>query len=358
MSFKSMIRQASPIVTALLVSTNGWADQIVMKNGDKVTGSVVKKDAKTVTIKTDNFGIVTLDWEKVTSVIVDTPINVVLSDGKTVHGTIATAGENVEVTAAGAKQSVPATEIVTLRNGAEQTAYERMLKPHFRDLWIFAGNIGLAGTSGNAKTTSFITPISGSRVTNTDKTTIYFNFIKASADVNGISSPTAQAVRGGWAYNRNLKPRLFVNTFNDYEYDKFQSLDLRAVFGGGLGYIAWKAERGRLDLLGGGDYNREKFDPGKPKIPEIRNSAEAYWGDDFTYKLSSRASLYQNYRMFNNLSNSGNYRQNFDAGISAKLTKFLTWNAAFGDRFLSNPSPGRKKNDILYTTGLGFTFAK
>ncbi len=358
MSFKFKIRQGLPMVLVLLTSTCIWADQIVMKNGDKVTGSVVKKDAKTVTIKTDNFGVVTLDWEKVASVNVDTPINVVLGDGKTVQGTLATAGEKVEVTGAGAKQAVAPADIVTLRNSVEQAAYERLLKPRFKDLWIFAGNIGLAGTSGNAKTTSFITPISGTRVTNTDKTTIYFNFIKASADVNGVNSPTAQAVRGGWAYNRNLKPRLFVNTFNDYEYDKFQSLDLRAVFGGGLGYIAWKAERGRLDLLGGADYNHEKFDPGKPALPFSRNSAEAFWGDDFNYKLNSRASLFQNYRMFNNLSDTGTYRQNFDAGISAKLTKYLTWNAAFGDRYLSKPSPGRLKNDILYTTGLGFTYAK
>jgi hypothetical protein len=28
------------------------------------------------------------------------------------------------------------------------------------------------------------------------------------------------------------------------------------------------------------------------------------------------------------------------------------------DRYLSNVVPGRKSNDLLYSTGLGFTFAR
>ena len=36
-----------------------WGDQIVLKNGDRVTGSIIKKDGKSLTIKTDHFGVVT-----------------------------------------------------------------------------------------------------------------------------------------------------------------------------------------------------------------------------------------------------------------------------------------------------------
>jgi len=46
-------------------------------------------------------------------------------------------------------------------------------------------------------------------------------------------STTAQAIRGGWSQSRNIHPRMFVNLFNDWEYDKFQNLDLRFVLGGG-----------------------------------------------------------------------------------------------------------------------------
>lgn len=335
-----------------------FADQIVMKNGDKVTGSIVKKDAKTLTIKTEFFGVVTLPWESVTSVTADKPLTIVLPGDKAVQGTLATAGEKVEVDAAGSKQTVAPADIQILRNADEQKAYERLLHPPFSDLWVVTGAINIAGTAGNAKTSTFTTPFKAARVTNHDKTTAYFNFVKASALVNNLSAETAKAVRGGWGYSRNLKPRLFWDFFNDYEYDKFQALDLRVVIGSGFGYAAWKGERGRLDLLGGLAWNREKFDPRPARQPFTRNAAEAYWGDDFTYKLNSRTSFYQNYRMFNNLTRTGEYRQNFDLGMAVQLTKWLVWNAAFSDRYLSNPVPGRKKNDLLYTTGFGFALSR
>ena len=89
-----------------------------------------------------------------------------------------------------------------------------------------------------------------------------------------------------------MSSRFFVNGFNDYDYDRFQNLDLRFVLGGGLGYMAWKGERGRLDILGGGAYNREKFSPVAPDPPFSRNSGEAYFGDDFTYKLNTMTEVH------------------------------------------------------------------
>ena len=346
------------------------ADQVVMRNGDRVSGALVKKDAKTLTIKSEFFGLVTLPWDQVETVKADTPITVQLPGSATMQGTLATTGDKVEVIAGGDKRQVAPADIVALRNADEQKAYERLLAPRLADLWAGTATIGWAGTSGNAKTATFSTGMNAARVTNTDKLFVYFNSIRASATVNTTNAQTAQAVRGGWGYNRNLTPRIFYNGFNDWEYDKFQTLDLRMVFGSGLGANVWKGERGRFDLLGGLAYNREKFDPRQfipandPRLtnpataPFTRNGAEAYWGDDFTYKLNARTSLFQGFRMFNNVQKSERWRMNFDAGASTQLTKWLTWNVSISDRFLNLPVPGRKKNDFLYTTGFGISFAR
>lgn len=341
-----------------LLGSIASADQVVMKNGDKVSGSFVKKDAKTLTIKSEFFGVVTLPWDQIDSVKADTPINVVLPNNQTVKGTLASAGDKVEVGAGADKRTVAPADIVALRNADEQRAYERLLAPRLGDLWAGTANVGWTGTRGNAKTATWATSLNGARITNTDKLFLYFNSIRASATVNNASAQTAQAVRGGWGYNRNLKPRIFFTGFNDWEYDKFQNLDLRTVIGGGLGANVWKAERGRFDLVGGLAYNREKFDPIRPAQPFVRNGAEAYWGDDFNYKLNARTSLFQGFRMFNNLKVGERWRMNFDAGASTQLTKWLNWNLAISDRFLNLPVAGRKKNDFLYTTGFGISFAR
>ncbi len=342
---------------SLGISLLSFADQIQMKNGDRVTGTIIKKDATSLTIKTALFGTVTLPWSEVDSVKADTPLIVVLPDGRTVKATLATSEGKVEVAASSGTQTVAPKDIVAMRDAAEQKSYERLLNPGWGDLWAGTATVGWAGTRGNARTATFTSNMGAARVTNRDKVSVYFNAIRASALLRSGNEKTAQAVRGGWGYNRNVSKRMFVNTFNDWEYDRFQNLDLRSVLGGGLGYMAWKGEKGRLDLVGGAAWNREKFDPA-PQPTFVRNSAEAYWGDDLTYKLNSRTSLYQSFRMFNNLTNTGAYRVNFDAGARMQLLKWLTWNVSASDRYLSNPVTGRLNNDFLYTTGFGISFAR
>jgi putative salt-induced outer membrane protein YdiY len=336
-----------------LALNTAWADQVALKNGDRVTGSIIKKDGKNITIKTDHFGVVTTAWDQVESVHADKPLNVVLPDGRTVQGTIATTNGKVEVATKDKKLSLSPADVTTIRDDAEQRVYDRLQQPGWGQLWAGTGSVGFAGTSGNAKTLTFTTGINAARITNTDKTSLYFNTIKASALVNGKNADTAEAVRGGVGYDHNLTSRLFLNVFNDYEYDKFQNLDLRFVLGGGLGFHAIKTERSRLDLLGGLDFNRSSY-----STPLTRKSAELYWGDEYALKLGGATSLVQSFRMFNDLTNTGTYRMNCDIGAFTKVSKWLIWNVSLSDRYLNHPAPGRKTNDFLYTTGLGITFAR
>jgi hypothetical protein len=347
-------------LAAILIA--GWlpaialADQIVMKDGDRITGNIIKKDAQTVTMQSKNFGTVTLKWDDIATVTTDQPLNVVLAGG-TVKANIQTQDGRIQIAEPGGPQNVAPGEIVALRNDAEQRAYDRFLHPGLLDLWAITGSFNLAGTKGNAKTSTVTTPINFLRASNTSRTTAYFNSIAAQALVNGVNAQTARAVRGGWGYSRNLTKAVLANAFNDYEYDKFQSLDLRVVIGAGMGYQFWNADAGRMALVAGGAYNRERFGPAT--IPYfIRKSGEAYWGDDFNYKMNTRTSLVQDFRMFNDLSDTGQYRMNFDVNVVTQLTKWMNWNISLSDRYLSNPALGRKPNDLLYTTGLGFTFTR
>lgn len=332
------------------------ADQIVMKDGDRITGNIIKKDMQTVTMQSKNFGTVTLKWDDIATVNTDQPLNVVLS-GETVKANIQTQDGRIQIAAPGGPQNVAPSDIVALRNDAEQRVYDRLLHPTLLDLWAITGSLNLAGTKGNAKTSTVTTPMNFLRASNTSRTNAYFNSIAATALVNGVNAQTARAVRGGWGYSRNLTRELLANGFNDYEYDKFQSLDLRVVIGAGLGYQFWNADAGRMALVAGGAWDRQRFSPAT--IPSfVRRSAEAFWGDDFNYKLNTRTSLVQTFRMFNDLSDTGQYRMNFDVNLVTQLTKWMNWNISLSDRYLSNPALDRKRNDLLYTTGLGFTFTR
>ena len=337
------------VLAAALLAVLAQADQVIMKNGDRVTGAIVKKDAAKLTIKSVHFGIVILPWDQIDSLKSDKPLTVVLPQNKAIEGPITTNGLTTQVAN---NQTVATKDIVALRDADEQKAYLRLLRPKLTDLWGMTGNIGFAGTSGNARTHTLTVPLNFVRATNNDKITASFNLIRSAATINGTPLQTASAIRGGWAYNRNLAPKLFVSTVNNYEHDRFQNLDLRAIVGGGLGAHALKAERGFIDFTAGGDYNHEAF------VNQTRTLGELYWGDNIGWKLNKKLSLTQSYRMFNNLSDTGAFRQNADFAMSVTVSKHFTWNASTSDRYLTNPQPGFRRNDFLYSTGLGFKFAR
>jgi hypothetical protein len=65
----------------------------------------------------------------------------------------------------------------------------------------------------------------------------------------------------------------------------------------------------------------------------------------------------QNLYFYPNLSQTGEYRGTFNLGLITKMNKWLGWQNSFGDIYVSNPPAGKKKNDLLLSTGLNFSFA-
>ena len=339
-----------------------FADQVTLVNGDRVTGKITKKQDDSLSIKSDLLGEVTVKWKDVANLTVEAPVTVVLPADKTVKGTVATAGDKVVVKTPSGTEEAPLAAVGAMRNDAEQRRFERFRNPPWTDLWAGYADFSIANASGNARTLTMATAFNAARATNKDKTSLYFNQIFSRGLLNRQLVDTASAVRGGWQYNHIVSKRMFWNVFNDYEYDRFQSLDLRVVAGGGLGLNVFKRERSQLDVVGGGSWNRESYatqirvDNGVPKFD--RSSGEIYWGDDYLWKMNTISSLKQSFRMFNNLANPGEYRANFDLGIEARMWKALSWQITFSDRYITNPAPGRKTNDLLISSGIRYTFSR
>jgi hypothetical protein len=326
---------------------------VVLKNGDTISGSIVKKDGGKLTIKSEFLGEVSMPWTAVQSVRSDEPLTVELPGDERAVGKISTTGETLQVATAAAVRSAPLAQVGDVRNPAEQRTWERLQHPGILELWTGYFDLGLALARGNARTDTLTSNFNATRVTRKDKLTLTYSQIRSSARINNVSSETASAIRGGWSYNRDLTPRLFVTTLNDYEHDRFQGLDLRFVIGGGFGFNAIKKPDTTLALIGAADYSRENFIAGIH-----RNSAELNFGDDFTHKFSPTTNMFQSFRMFPNLSNSGEYRVNFDMGAVTALKKWLGWHVTASDRYLSNPIFGRQRNDLILSTGLRVSFAK
>lgn len=341
------------IVLSTFLAAAVRADQVVLTNGDTITGAVVKKDGAKLTLKSEFLGEVTVPWSAVKSLKSDQELFVGLPGGQSASGKVSTSGTALEVAAPSGARSVPLADVADIRNPAEQHNWERLQHPNLMELWTGHFDVGLAMARGNARTDTLTSAFDASRITLHDKISLHFDEIYGTARVNGVTSTIASAERGNWTYNRNLNPRLFVSTLNEYDHDGFQGLDLRMVAGGGMGYNAIKNGKTTLGLLAGGDYEHEAF------IGSVsRNSAEFNAGDDFLYKISSASSLTQSLRIFPNLTRTGEYRLAFDLSAVTVLKKWMAWHVTVSDSFLSDPLFGRQRNDMVLSTGLRVSFAR
>jgi putative salt-induced outer membrane protein YdiY len=361
-----------------LFAMSAMADQITLKNGDRLTGTVVKSDAKTLLIKTEFAGDVNVQWEAVSGIVSSQPLHLALKDGQTIVGTVSTAENKFEVaTKETGAVSASKDAVVAVRNDAEQKAYddqvERLRHPRLTDFWSGLLDTGLSDTRGNSESLTFSMAAKAARVTDSDKITSYTNVIYSRSLVNGVTSTTAHDIRGGVRGELNVSAKTFVFAFTDLEYDAFQHLDLRNVLGGGFGYHAIKTKNTNFDIFGGGSFNQEYFaaysvvttnpTPPPPTITTTvasvtRKSGEAVIGESFNTKVNGRTTLGETFLFFPNVSSTGNYRVQFDISASTKLKNWLGWQVSYSDRYITNPPTGLKGNDQLLSTGLRLTFGK
>src|SRR5512135_182075 len=132
--------------TLLLCACSLWADQVTLTNGDRITGSILRSDTKTLVVKTDNAGEVTLKWDSITAISAPGPLYIGLSDGQTLVGSVETMNGKFNVTTQTAGVVATSKESIQfIRNGEEQAKAQAEID-HFRnprlvDLWV--GNLDL-----------------------------------------------------------------------------------------------------------------------------------------------------------------------------------------------------------------------
>jgi putative salt-induced outer membrane protein YdiY len=336
------------VILTLLFSAPAVADQLSLKNGDKLTGKIVKSDGKAVVIETEYAGTITIVWDSVTSITSDGPLYMTLADGRTITGVVSTTGEQIEVRSDGAAPvATPKATIAALRSPSEQAEYERLQDPGLFEQWTGRLSAALGLTRGNSDTTNIALGFGASRSTPRDKIAASPAPLHPPDSPDGDSRTPSNAIRGGLRYDYNFTERWFGYGFTSLEHNELQDLDLRLTLGGGLGYHAIRGERTQLDIFGGAAWNKEWFG-----TVDDRSSAEGLAGQSLAVKLGSRSTVTEQFVYFANLSDTGEYRLNFDTTMSTAITERIGSQHTVSNRFLSNPPPGFERNDLIVTTGV------
>jgi hypothetical protein len=343
-----------------------FADQITLKNGDRLTGKIVKSDGKILVLKTESAGDVTIKFDAVQQISTDQDLHVELKDGRTAVGPVTTTDGKIEVaTKSGGTVEAPKDDIALIRGDAEQAAYDKSLHPGLLHGWNGGINVGFALARGNSQTENLAVAFNVTHPTLHDKITMYTSSIYTKNDL-ATPSTVANVAQGGIRYDRDIKPRLFAFLGADFMSDALQGLNLRSVGSVGLGFHAIKNDRTILDFLGGGNFTDENYTetvnlnppPATATLKVVHNFAGLTLGEELTHKLGASTVVTQKLGFFPNLTDTGQYRGGFDFGTVTKINKWLGWQNQFGDIYVSNPPPGKKKNDVIFTTGLNISFTR
>lgn len=346
------------LILIFFLSSAVFADQIVMENGDRLTGKIVRKDGDSVTIQTELAGTVKIKWSSVVRIVSEEPLTLTLDDGKVVEGKFEDEEGKIKVEIEEKKKmTVEKKAVKVVRTIEDQKKYEieqrRIEVSKLTDFWSGTVDVGFSMTSGNSDTRTFSAGLRGVRETRKNKFTVYANALQIKDTSNNNRKITAQSVWTGARHDVDLNRKWFAFGSGDFEYNKPQKLNLRAVLGGGLGYHAVRKDRINFDVTSGVTNNYENFSTGIR-----RNSAELLFGEELKFKINSRVRLTERAVFYPNLSRMGDIRALFDASVQTDINSWLGWHLTVGNRFNSRPVDRTERNDFLLSTGIRFSFGK
>jgi putative salt-induced outer membrane protein YdiY len=328
------------------------ADTVMLKNGDRLTGTAVKLEGGKLTFKTAYADSIAIAWDQVASVTMSQALMLTTPKGTLSVTSVERSEAGLTVVTPAGPATLDPANVTVLRTPADQKAYEASLNPSWARAWAGAVNVSLALARGNSDTATFGAGFTGTRATRTDKTLLYANTLY-SKNAHAVPSTSANTTAGGLRYDHNLNPKVFGFGTGDFSTNALQNLDLRSIIGGGIGWHPIKAPKQTLDILGGLVWTHETYSP-----TPTNSFAALDLGEQYTRKLRAGCVFTEQAYLYPDLSQTGQYQLSVDSTFSTRLGKRFNWQTTFSDRYTSFPPAGTLSNDVILTTGLGLTLAR
>ena len=236
-----MLRHFFRTFTLLLaLAAPAAADELQLRNGDRLTGDVVSLTAGALSFKTPH-GTLTIPWAEVTALTSTQTLRVTVGTNEPTNVTgLTVANGQVTLTPGG---TVPLADIVSFG-------------PVVPAITITGGaSAGIIQTTGNTDVNSLRLDADAAVRQNANRYT-------ASAALNraeDLGIETSDNWTTSLNYDRFLTEKLFVNANGIFTNDRFRDLDLRTALGAGLGYQFFDTARVKLTANGGLGWVDENF---------------------------------------------------------------------------------------------------
>jgi putative salt-induced outer membrane protein YdiY len=213
------------------------------------------------------------------------------------------------------------------------------------------GSVGasVSSSSGNNEALSANLSADAVRQRAGDKLVANVLSLYSRSETNGVEELTASRFLAKTRYDLDFSDLTYGFVGYDLEKDKLADLKWRHSPSIGAGLHVRKTETFTFDVFAGFSHSREELYTGVK-----RNFNEGLIGEETTHQLSEDTSFRQRFVIYPNLTDSGEYRAVFDAGLLAPLVGRWNLTLNYSARYQSNPPLGVQKSDTLLFTGLQY----
>lgn len=335
------------LVLFMFVNTAG-ADELMMKNGDRLQGTVVSMSSGKLVFKTSYAGDITIKWEEVARLTTDQPVEAYLRDEESLIGKIK-AGEDgvVILEPADGGPSVP-VQLAQLKS---------LDRPKPPPGWEFSGNVsaGASKETGNTNTEKYnlIGNLTVSKLP--DVIRLYGEFRKEWSN-DELSKDNAL---GSATYERFIDQRWFLFGNGTAQTDKFKDLDLMGNLAAGAGYQFWRSDEKNLSVKLGPAYAYEKYT--KPmkflNNERQRDYFAGYWALDFDMWFFDKIfQVFHHNDLVYDFQDTDNWLVRTRTGVRIPMVLKLFASFQFNYEYDNQPAEGKKNYDQSWNFGLGWAF--
>jgi hypothetical protein len=296
------------------------ADELRLKNGDRLTGEVTTLTDGRLKFSTAH-GELDLPWEEVTGLTVADAIVT-----RTVDGTTTT---------------IPGGDI-------DVATVVHLERPEPPLDWNGGANAGVISTDGNTEVTSL--RFDGDLAAQTRRYRAAVNATVNRSEDSG--SETARNWTISSAYDRFIRRRLYINSSAILTNDEFRDLDLRTALGLGLGYQLVDTSMVTVAVEGGGGWVNEAFETSPDdSYASVRESARAdvFFGGE-------RVVLFHRHDGHFGVTGNDNLFFKTQNGVRFGLIGGLVTTAQIDIDYDRSPAPGRVNTERNFGLTFGYRF--
>ena len=333
--------RVTPLLVCLAFLPAALADEVILQNGDRLSGRIISKADGKLTLETSYAGKLEIEWAKVSHISTDEAARIVLDDDTELAGTVSS-DESAQL------------RIVSDSDAAEQSIYmDRIAAINPPEIpWLKIkghANAGFDMDRGNTDQDTYHVDAESIFRWVSDRVTV-----TGSGDLEkSDGDKTKQQAQLAGKYDHFFDEKWYLYSGAGFEHDKFADLDLRSTVSMGSGYQIFENDRTNLSIEAGPSYIWENYDEG-----EDQDYAAARWALRADHFLMSgwKIQAFHDHSLNWSFEDSSDYLFKSQTGFRIPIIDRLQATAQINFDRDNSPAETAKKNDYEYLLTGGYTW--